>query len=213
MVFLLDPLPVLLRTHNSHFLNLLNAVSISPQVSSGVRSGIITGLRLLLVLWYPTHSKENRHIVSAYLTQFTSTRVLLIIAKITFTFTSLSSVHIYDFHTFTVTYNDFLTSLSKGNETSRKSATNAIWFLLTIHISQNVQTVTHFSIALFRESQNLHTIISELHQTIYFESREVERYGKVMLCLRLSCGSKQNSVTQYHSVRVVLRDWFPAYCN
>ena len=106
----------------------------------------------------------------------------------------------------------FLTS-SNGNEISRESATNAIQFLLTIHISQSVQTVTHFSIALFRESQNLHTIISELHQTIYFESREVEMYGKVLFCLRLSCGSKQNSVTQYHSVFEALRDWFPAYCD
>ena len=106
----------------------------------------------------------------------------------------------------------FLTS-SNGNEISRESATNAIQFLLTIHISQSVQTATHFSIALFRESQNLHTIISELHQTIYFESREVEMHGKVMIYLRLSCDSKQNSVTQYHSVLVALRDWFPAYCD
>ena len=150
--------------------------------------------------------------VPAYLTQFTSAQVLFITANITFTFMFLSTAHIMIFiysQSLTMT---FLTS-SKGNEISRESPTNAIQFLLTIHISQRVQTVTHFSIALFRESKNLHTIISELHQTIHFESREVEMYSKVMFCLRLSCGSKQNSVTQYHSVLVALRDWFPAYCD
>ena len=55
----------------------------------------------------PLIQKKNRYIVSAYLTQFTPAQVLFLTAKIPFTFTFLSAAHIYDFHIFTVTYNDF----------------------------------------------------------------------------------------------------------
>ena len=90
---------------------------------------------------------------------FTTAQVVFITVKVTFIFTSLSAVQIYDFHIFTVIYNRLCSNLIKLNLCMHERQSSLLTNFLFDNIHSKTQILLYFS-----------TIISKLNVCINIET-------------------------------------------